>query len=124
MHKTVEKLLNGVVISCQAYEDTPLYGSQYMAAMAKCAQMGGADGLRACWPQDIKAVKAACSIPVIGINKKFGDGDPLDEIFITPTFELAKEVIDAGCDILALDCTIRECRPFGELSLFVVEYLQ
>lgn len=119
MHKTVEKLLNGVVISCQAYEDTPLYGSNYMAAMAQCAQMGGANGLRACWPQDIKAVKAACSIPVIGINKKFGDGDPLDEIFITPTFELAKEVIDAGCDILALDCTIRECRPFTELEILL-----
>ena len=77
MHRTVEKLLNGVVISCQAYEDTPLYGSQYMAAMALCAQMGGAAGLRACWPQDIKAVKAACSLPVIGINKKFGDGNPM-----------------------------------------------
>ena len=116
MHKIVEKLLNGVVISCQAYEDTPLYGSQYMAAMAKCAQMGGADGLRACWPQDIRAVKEACDIPVIGINKKFGDGDPLDEIFITPSFESAKEVIEAGCNILALDCTIRDCRPFEELE--------
>lgn len=116
MHKTVEKLLNGVVISCQAYEDTPLYGSQYMAAMALCAQMGGAAGLRACWPQDIKAVKAACSLPVIGINKKFGDGDPMDEIFITPTFESAKEIIEVGCDIVALDCTIRECRPFEELE--------
>jgi N-acylglucosamine-6-phosphate 2-epimerase len=116
MHKIVEKLLNGVVISCQAYEDTPLYGSQYMAAMAKCAQMGGADGLRACWPQDIRAVKEACDIPVIGINKKFGDGDPLDEIFITPSFESAKEVIEAGCDILALDCTIRDSRPFEELE--------
>ena len=116
MHKTVEKLLNGLVISCQAYEDTPLYGPEFMAAMAKCAQMGGANGLRACWPQDIRAVKAACELPVIGINKKFGDGDPLDEIFITPTFELAKEVIEAGCDILALDCTIRDCRPFAELD--------
>lgn len=116
MHKTVEKLLNGVVISCQAYEDTPLYGPDFMAAMAQCAQMGGANGLRACWPQDIRAVKAVCDIPVIGINKKFGDGDPLDEIFITPTFELAKEVIEAGCGILALDCTIRACRPFEELE--------
>ncbi len=116
MNPTVEKLLNGLVISCQAYEDTPLYGSQYMAAMAQCAQMGGADGLRACWPQDIAAVKAACDIPVIGINKKFGGGDPLDEIFITPTFESAKAVIEAGCDVVALDCTIRACRPFEELK--------
>lgn len=116
MHKTVEKLMNGVVISCQAYEDTPLYGSQYMVAMALCAKMGGANGLRACWPQDIKAIKEACDLPIIGINKKFGGGDPLDEIFITPTFESAKDIIEAGCDVLALDCTIRECRPFEELE--------
>ena len=109
MHKTVEKLIGGVVISCQAYEATPLYGSQYMVAMALSAQLGGASGLRACWPQDVKAVKEACSLPVIGINKKFGDGNPLDEIFITPTFESAKAIIEAGCDILALDCTIRAC---------------
>lgn len=116
MHKTVEKLLNGLVISCQAYEDTPLYGPQYMVAMALCAKMGGATGLRACWPQDIRAIKEACDLPIIGINKKFGDGDPKDEIFITPTFESAKEIIEAGCDVLALDCTIRECRPFEELN--------
>ena len=116
MHKTVEKLIGVVVISCQAYEATPLYGSQYMVAMALSAQLGGASGLRACWPQDVKAVKEACSLPVIGINKKFGDGNPLDEIFITPTFESAKAIIEAGCDILALDCTIRACRPFEELN--------
>ncbi len=116
MHKTVEKLMNGVVVSCQAYEDTPLYGSQYMVAMALCAEMGGANGLRACWPQDIKAIKEACDLPIVGINKKFGDGDPLDDIFITPTFESAKEIIEAGCDVLALDCTIRDCRPFEELE--------
>lgn len=119
MHKTVEKLLNGLVISCQAYEDTPLYGPQYMVAMALSAKMGGATGLRACWPQDIKAIKAACDLPIIGINKKFGDGDPRDEIFITPTFESAKDIIEAGCDVLALDCTIRECRPFSELNILL-----
>lgn len=116
MHRTVEKLLNGLVISCQAYEDTPLYGSRYMAAMAQSAQLGGASGLRACWPQDIRAIKESCDLPVIGINKKFGDGDPLDDIFITPTFESAKEIIEAGCDVMALDCTIRPCRPFEELE--------
>jgi N-acylglucosamine-6-phosphate 2-epimerase len=86
-----------------------------MVAMALCAEMGGATGLRACWPQDIAAIKKATDLPVIGINKKFGDGDPMDEIFITPTFESAKDIIEAGCDVLALDCTIRECRPFEEL---------
>ena len=116
MHKTVEKLLHGLVISCQAYEDTPLYGPEYMKALALCAEMGGATGLRACWSQDIKAIKGACSLPVIGINKKFGDGDPKDEIFITPTFESAKEIIEAGCDVVALDCTIRPIRPFEELG--------
>lgn len=122
MKKIVEKLMGGLVISCQAYEDTPLYGPDYMVAFAKCAEMGGATGLRACWPQDISAIKKAVpNLPIIGINKRFGTGDPLDEIFITPDFKSAKEVIDAGADILALDCTIRPIRPFDELVALLKE---
>lgn len=116
MHEVVKRLTGGLIVSCQAYEDTPLYGPDYMKRMAECAIMGGADGIRGCWPQDIRAIRSVCSLPIIGINKAFGDGDPLDEIFITPTFELAAEVIEAGADVLALDCTIRPCREFAVLE--------
>ena len=115
MHRSIEKLLHGVVVSCQAYEDTPLYGAQYMKAMAQSAIMGNASGIRACWPQDIKAIRSITDLPIVGINKKFGDGDPLDDIFITPTFASACEIIEAGCDIVGIDCTVRPSRGVEEL---------
>ncbi|HWS44197.1 MAG TPA: N-acetylmannosamine-6-phosphate 2-epimerase [Pseudoflavonifractor sp.] len=115
MNQTVKKLLGGLVISCQAYENTPLYGPDNMKRMAECAIMGGADGLRACWPQDIRAIRSVTGLPIIGINKKFGGDDPLDEIFITPTLESAAEVIEAGADVVAIDCTIRPRRGFDAL---------
>ncbi len=116
MKPVVQQLIGKLIISCQAYEDTPLYGPENMAIMAKSAVLGGADGIRACWPQDIRAIKDAVDVPVIGIYKETGNGDPLDHVIITPTLERAKEVVEAGADILALDCTIRESRPFEALE--------
>ena len=118
MHASVEKLLGKVIVSCQAYEDTPLYGAQYMQAMASCALLGGASGIRACWKQDVAAIRELGDFPIIGINKVKSDNDEYSGIFITPTFETAKEVIDAGADILALDCTLREFR--GKEALYEV----
>ena len=116
MKPVVEKLLGKTIISVQAYQDTPLYGPSYMKAMAETVLMGGADGLRACWPQDIKAIRSITDKPIVGIYKDFGDGDPLDTVFITPTLEQAAEVIEAGADILGIDCTIRPSRGFTQLK--------
>lgn len=115
MHESVKKLLQGVIISCQAYEDTPLYGPENMKKMAECAILGGASGLRACWAQDIKAIRSITDLPIIGIDKVESDKDPLDEIIITPNFSSACKIIESGADILALDCTIRDKRNFDEL---------
>ena len=110
MHSSVEKLIGKIIVSCQAYEDTPLYGASYMKAMAASALLGGASGIRACWKQDIEAIRELGDFPIIGLNKVKSDKNEYSDIFITPTFESAKEVIDAGTDILALDCTIRDFR--------------
>lgn len=116
MKPVVERLLGKTIISVQAYEDTPLYGPENMRTMAQSVLLGGAEGLRACWPQDIKAIRAVTDKPIVGIYKDFGDGDPLDTVFITPTLEQASEVIEAGADILGIDCTIRPSRGFSELK--------
>ena len=121
MHKVVKQLMGKVIVSCEAYEDTPLYGPQYMEAMAKSVCLGGAAGIRACWPQDIKAIKAVCDVPIIGIYKEFTQGDPLDQVFITPNFERAKEVIEAGADILGIDATLRPTRGKAELKALLKE---
>ena len=116
MHKAVEELMGKVIVSCQAYEDTPLYGPTYMKAMAESVLLGGAAGIRACWPQDIRSIRSITDKPIVGIYKEYAQGDPLDTVFITPTFERAKEVIEAGADIVGIDCTIRESRSFAQLK--------
>ena len=107
-----------VIVSCQAYEDTPLYGSQNMKLYAESALLGGATGIRACWKQDVAAIRELGDFPIVGINKIKSENDDYSGIFITPTYESAIEVVEAGADIIALDCTIRDFR--GKEDLYAV----
>ncbi|MCB6401098.1 N-acetylmannosamine-6-phosphate 2-epimerase, partial [Megasphaera massiliensis] len=70
--------------------------------MAKAAQWGGAVGIRANDPEQIKAIKKEVDLPVIGLWKIWHDDT---DVFITPTLEAAKAVWEAGAEIIALDCT-------------------
>jgi N-acylglucosamine-6-phosphate 2-epimerase len=92
----------GLIVSCQARPGEPLYGSQYMAEMAKAALMGGACGIRANGAADISAIKAAVPLPIIGINKRRVPGY---SVFITSTAEDAAEVAIAGSSMIAVECT-------------------
>lgn len=74
-----------------------------MGAMALAARDGGAVAVRANGPVDIAAVKAA-GLPVIGIHKVFADDRP---VYITPNFEAAAAIVEAGAEVVALDCTER-----------------
>ncbi len=73
-------------------------------AMAKSAFEGGAGGIRANGPQDIRAIKNALDIPIIGIYKRDYVGY---EPRITPTLHDVQLVLDAGADIVAIDATDR-----------------
>ncbi len=94
---------DGLIVSCQARADNPLHGASFMGAMALAAAQGGAVAIRANGPDDVSAVQAA-GLPVIGINKVF---DPDHEVYITPNFESAAALAQAGAHIIALDCTPR-----------------
>lgn len=115
MKRPVERLLHQVIISCQAFPGDPFYGSDYMKKMAESAIQGGAGGLRACWAQDIKAIRSVTDLPIVGIHKALQAGDPLDNVIITPTLDAASSILDAGADVVALDCTIRSSRGFDQL---------
>ncbi len=104
MNNTIASLKGGLIVSCQAAEGTPLHGSSIMAAMARAAEIGGAVGIRADGPSDIRAIKQAVNLPVIGINKI---GRSESEPYITPTAQAAREIVEAGADIVALDATLR-----------------
>lgn len=81
-----------------------MYGPDIMAAFAKAAEVGGASGIRATGPENIRAIKKKVSLPIIGINKIFGKYP----VYITPTYASAEEVLKEGIDIIALDATPRE----------------
>ncbi|MGQ9631649.1 MAG: N-acetylmannosamine-6-phosphate 2-epimerase [bacterium] len=100
----LSKLRGGLVVSCQALEGNPLRGPAFMAAMAKAAEQGGACGIRANGAEDIRAIRKVVDLPIIGINKVHVPGF---EVYITPTLESAREVVDAGADLVAIDATLR-----------------
>lgn len=97
----------GVIVSCQARADNPLHGPQFMRAMALAAQQAGAGALRVNGPGDIRAVRDATDLPIIGIHKVFGT--PYD-VYITPDFGAARLAALAGADVVAIDAT-RRPRP-------------
>jgi N-acylglucosamine-6-phosphate 2-epimerase len=105
----VEHLHGGLIVSCQAMPDEPLFGSQYMAAMARAAAEGGAVAIRANGPADIAAIRNAVSLPIIGL---FKEDIPEFEVRITPTIEHADQISIAGADVIAIDATPRG-RPQG-----------
>jgi len=77
-----------------------------MARFAQAAVEGGAAGIRANGLDDIGAIRRVVSVPIIGIQKSVHlDG----RVLITGTFEEARELVRAGADLVALDCTARGC---------------
>ncbi len=112
MNKLLEALSGQLIVSCQAEAGFPLNKPEHLVALAKTALMGGAAGIRASKPENIRAMRQAIDQPIIGIFKKAYPGF---EVYITPTFEDAEQVIRAGADIIALDATSRP-RP-GSLPL-------
>lgn len=103
-----ERLRGGLIVSCQALPGEPLHGGDTMAKMALAAWRGGAVGVRANGPADIRAIRARVPLPLIGLYK---DGE--EGVYITPTTSHAHAVVTAGADIVALDGTQRP-RPSGE----------
>lgn len=98
-----------LVVSCQAGPGNPFYSPEAMALMARAAEAGGAGAIRANGALDVAAIRAVTDLPIIGLNKL---GDPAG-VFITPTYDSAVGVAQAGADLIALDGTMRP-RPDGQ----------
>lgn len=97
----------GLIVSCQAAPEDPLFGPDIMVRMALAAKQGGAIGIRCNGRDDIKTIKQAVNLPVIGLIKREIAGS---DIYITPELEDVKAILEAGADIVALDLTNREDR--------------
>lgn len=111
MKKNLDELLsiihNSLIISCQALPGEPLYCEEMsiMPFMAKAAQMAGCKCIRTSSVRDVVAIKEQTGLPVIGLIKRAYEGY---DSYITPTMREIDELVIAGSDIVALDCTMRK----------------
>jgi N-acylglucosamine-6-phosphate 2-epimerase len=106
---SLEELRGGLVVSVQAPPGSPLASPETMSAIARAAELGGAAGIRAEGPADVRAIKDAVTVPIIGLLKRDVPGSP---VRITPSLDDARAVASAGADVVAVDATLRP-RPDG-----------
>ena len=66
------------------------------------AYQGGAVGIRANSIEDIVAIRKEINLPVIGIVKRDYTNS---SVFITATSKEVNELIESGCEVIALDAT-------------------
>ena len=105
-------LRHRLIVSCQASPGDAFRDPASIARFAQAAVAGGAAGIRANGPADVAAIRGSVPAPIIGIQKvTMEDGC----VMITPTFDAARDLVRAGADMIALDCTSRGQR-FGALD--------
>ena len=101
-----ERIHGQMIISCQAVKGEPLYEEErsVMYLMARAAKMAGSPAIRTSSIRDVVEIKQETGLPVIGLVKIQYPGY---EGYITPTMKEVDELVEAGSDVVALDCTHR-----------------
>ena len=105
----MDQIQGGLIVSCQALKEEPLYSSYIMSRMAYAAMLGGASGIRANTVEDITEIKKLVNPPIIGIIKQDYEAC---EIYITPTMKEVDALVACQAEIIAADATGR-LRPDG-----------
>ncbi|MCX6149272.1 MAG: N-acetylmannosamine-6-phosphate 2-epimerase [Ignavibacteriales bacterium] len=104
MKEVLIKLKGGLIVSCQSEEIDPFNSPEQISLFAKAAEMGGAVGIRSQGIEKTKKIIQAVNIPVIGLVKtKFPD----NSVCITCSFDAIEELLNIGCNIIAIDGTFR-----------------
>ncbi|MFE5792826.1 N-acetylmannosamine-6-phosphate 2-epimerase [Streptomyces sp. NPDC056503] len=103
----LDRLRGALIVSCQAYPGEPMRDPDTMRRVALAARDGGAAGIRAQGLEDVRAIRGALGLPLIGLWKDGAEG-----VYITPTARHALAVLEAGADVVAVDATDRP-RPDG-----------
>lgn len=115
-----EQIKGKVIVSCQAVPGEPLYVEEksIMYLMARAAKQAGTPAIRTSSIRDVLAIKEETGLPVIGLIKVQYEGF---ESYITPTMKEVDELVAAGSDIIALDCTEQKRGDGKSVSEFMQE---
>lgn len=100
----IKSIRHQLIVSCQAVPGEPLYleDGTIMPLMARAAKMAGSPMIRTSSVRDVIAVKKETGLPVIGLIKIQYEGF---DRYITPTMLEVDQLVEAGADVIALDCT-------------------
>ena len=114
MSALLERLRGQLIVSCQADAGSPMRRPEIIAALALAAELGGAGAVRVQGYADVIAVRAVTGLPLIGLTKT----DRADtEVYITPTAQEAVRLRELGCEIVAVDATLRpRPEPFAQIA--------
>lgn len=109
-----------VIVSCQAVPGEPLYVEErsIMYLMARAAKQAGTPVIRTSSIRDVVAIKEETGLPVIGLIKVQYDGF---ESYITPTMKEVDALVEAGSDVIAMDCTNQKRGDGKSISEFITE---
>ena len=107
-----------LVASVQASEGSPVDDPAVLRKLAEASLQEGVRILRLQGVANIEAIRSATALPIIGLIKRTYDDS---KVYITPTLREVDEVIDAGCEIVALDATQRP-RPGGAILADLVSH--
>jgi N-acylglucosamine-6-phosphate 2-epimerase len=120
MREVIERLRGGLIISCQAPAGSPLDDAYIIGALALTAEQQGAAGVRLNGAGHVAEARRRVSVPVVGLEKVVTPGS---DVYITPTFEVARRLAASGADVIALDATPRP-RPHGETAAELIRRMK
>lgn len=120
MNDFLERIHGKMIVSCQAVPGEPLYVEEQsiMYLMARAAARAGSPAIRTSSIRDVVAIKKETGLPVIGLMKVQYEGY---ESYITPTMKEVDDLVAAGSDVVALDCTMRKRGDGRSINEFVAE---
>lgn len=116
----LEKIKGNLIVSCQALVGEPLYieDGTVMPLMARAAKQAGAVAIRTNGVRDVIEIKKEVNLPIIGlIKKQYGEFPQ----YITVTMKEIDELVEAGADVIALDCTMRDRVDGKTINDFIKE---
>ncbi|MGK7912976.1 MAG: N-acetylmannosamine-6-phosphate 2-epimerase [Synechococcus sp.] len=105
-----ESLHHRLIVSCQAEGDSPFNSPEGVAMFAQLAEQNGAAAIRSEGTAKTREIVNRVSVPAIGLVKsEFPDGT----VCITGSFQAVEELLETGCDVVAIDGTLRS-RPIPD----------
>ena len=98
------RVRNNLIVSCQAEGNSPFNTPEGVTAFALAAKEGGAAAIRTEGIEKVRMIVKKVGLPVIGLVKtSFEDGS----VCITGTFKSVDQLLEAGCEMIAIDGTLR-----------------